>query len=106
LTSYVLQNSAGAGNHWALIEAWTTVAAYILALATKFDLAEQWWNESYNLCMASIVRAEDLASECASDTLNLTIPTSLVDGYVYADRVTILLGVLSALRLYSHLKSA
>jgi hypothetical protein len=69
LTSYILGTSTEASNHWAQFEAWTMVCSYILCLATRHSLDEEYWRASYDLALLSARRALDnLVQECEERT--------------------------------------
>ena len=56
-------------NYVAEVEAWTIYAAYVLALASKYDLDDKVWTQSFALATAYIYnRLADLADELRSRT--------------------------------------
>jgi hypothetical protein len=96
LTSYILGASEGQANHWAIFEAWTMVASYVLGAATKFELADKSWKSSYDLAMLGARRALDsLANEC-SQRQEFIEGQPIADGFFYSARQLILAGLLSA----------
>ncbi len=67
MTSYILGSAESYANHWAIFEAWTMVASYVLGAATRHHLVESVWKTSYDLAMLGAQDALDrLAEECAS----------------------------------------
>jgi hypothetical protein len=106
LTSYVVQGCERQENHWATFEAWIVAASYILAAASKQGVPVKWWEKSFGLCEVAAVRAlESLCRECAANKTLFTMGDPFTDGSLYAARITILAGTLSALSLYHHLRS-
>jgi len=100
LASYVLRSSETAQNHWALFEGWTITGSYILATATKHRLAQIWWEQSFRLCQLGAQRAlENLCEECEKRP-HFVEGNALVDGHFYGERMTLLIGLLSALDLF------
>jgi hypothetical protein len=96
LTSYILGASEGQANHWAIFEAWTMVASYVLGAATKFDLAKNTWQSSFDLAMLGARRALDgLAEEC-SQRQHFIEGQPIADGFFYSARQLVLAGLLSA----------
>jgi hypothetical protein len=104
LMGYVLQNAYQARNHWAVFEGWTLMGSYLLGVASKYHLSENAWSESLVVCEMGAERAlYDLYAECeAAKTLVQGHP--FTDGHFYHARMTILVGLLSALDLYLRLK--
>lgn len=100
LASYVLSSSEAVENHWALFEGWTMAASYILATATKHRLAQQRWWRSFELCQLGAQRAlERLCRECENRS-HFVEGNALADGHFYRQRITLLMGLLSALDLF------
>ncbi len=96
LTSYILGSSAAAENHWAQFEAWTMVCSYIVGLATRHSLDDQYWRPSYDLSLLSARRAlENLVEEC-KERKEFIEGHPLGDGYFYGARQTILTGLVAA----------
>jgi hypothetical protein len=105
LTTYIVQRSEHARNHWAIFEAWVMLGAYILALQQKYELPDQWWTGSFDLTeMAAVQALENLYKECKHNEQMFTQGSPLIDGYFYRARITILIGLLSSLSFYYRLK--
>lgn len=104
LMGYVLQNAYRVRNQWAVFEGWALMGSYLLGIASKYDLPESAWTESLAICETGAEGAlHDLCAECESaQTLIQGHP--FTDGHFYHARVTILVGLLAALDLYSRLK--
>jgi hypothetical protein len=99
-TSYALHNQTIANNHWAVFEGWVVAGAAILALATKHGTGEVNWSFSFDLCYDLAVDAlERLCKECSGNETQFVQGSPFSDGYVYRARITILAGLLAALRL-------
>ena len=95
LTSYILGGAEKSNNHWALFEGWTVVASYILGAATKFSLAKDLWQSSFDLAMLGANRALDgLVEECKSRE-QFVEGQPLADGFFYGSRQLIVAGLLS-----------
>ncbi len=106
LTSYVIQGCERENNHWAVFEACTVAASYVLGAASKHGTPANWWTKSFELCELAAVRAlESLCEECAGNQTLFTQGDPFTDGGFYAMRITILAGTLNALSLYHRLKS-
>ncbi len=58
LTSYILGTADKQNNHWALFQGWTVMASYILAAATKFDLAKELWQSSFDLANHDVTEVD------------------------------------------------
>ena len=96
LTSYILGAAENHANHWAVFEAWTMVASYALGAATRFELAKDSWESSYDLAMLGARRALDgLAEEC-NQREYFVEGHPIADGFFYGARQLILAGLLSA----------
>ena len=105
LTTYIIQGCERVENHWAIFEAWTMIAAYIGAVATKYKAPEKWWSTSLDLCVMAATRAlDDLARECARNQVKFTQGNPFTDGHFYGSRITILAGLLGAASLSHHLR--
>jgi hypothetical protein len=99
-----LQNAYRVGNQWAIFEGWTLAGSYLLAVASKHDLTNDAWTDSFGICEMGAERALiELCDEC-EQAMTLVQGDPFTDGHFYHVRITILVGLLSALRLYSHLK--
>ena len=104
LVGYVLQGAYALQNHWAVFEGWTLAASYVLAVASKNDLAEEIWSISFDLCEHGAVEAlSQLALECGNRE-HLVEGDALTDGHFYHARVTLLVGLISAWSLYHRIK--
>jgi len=100
VAGYVLQRAYSAENHWAVFEGWTLTASYILAVATKFELATGFWSASFELCEGGATEAiAKLFSECQSRD-HLIEGDGFTDGHFYHARVTLLFGLVSAWDLH------
>ena len=96
LTSYIVGSSAQASNHWAQFEAWTMVCSYILGLATRESLEDQYWRASYDLALLSAQRAlANLVKEC-EEREEFVEGHPLADGYFFGARQTLLTGLVAA----------
>ena len=96
LTSYILGSADKQNNHWVLFEGWTVMASYILAAATKFVLAKELWQSSFDLAMLGANRALDnLVEECKGRDQFIE-GSPMADGFFYGSRQLILAGLLSA----------
>ncbi|MGC1361708.1 MAG: hypothetical protein WA419_10165 [Silvibacterium sp.] len=96
LTSYILGSAEKCSNHWTLFEGWTVAASYILAAATKFSLAQELWQPSFDLAMLGANRAlDDIVGECKGRE-HFVEGVPMVDGFFYGSRQLILAGLLSA----------
>jgi hypothetical protein len=105
LSSYILQSCELEKNWWAIFEGWVLTASYCAALSCKYSAKEHWWESSFKLCELAATRALDnLCQECRSNDTQLIEGDPLTDGHFYPYRVTILLGLLSALNLYRLLR--
>ena len=68
-------------NHVPEIEAWTIYAAYVLALAIKYDLKERAWKSAFEVAIAYIGnRLVDLAEEMKSRN-------NLLEGQIFGDQL-------------------
>jgi hypothetical protein len=100
LTTYSLQNQVNERNHWAIFEAWVITGSSILALASKNHTSEEYWEYSFDLCHEQARSAlEALSDECQQDQTPHLQGSPFSDGFVYSARITILCGLLSALRI-------
>ena len=104
LTTYITQGCERARNHWAVFEAWVMAGSYVLALARRYSVPEQFWETSFELAEMAAVRAlELLAEECEQNKTLFTQGIALTDGEVYGSRITLLCGLMSALNLHRRL---
>jgi len=96
---YILQGAYAAGNHWAVFEGWTLAGSYVLAAASKSNVPESAWSTSFYLC--ELGATEALSSLCLECTRrdHLVEGDWLTDGHFYHARVTLLVGLMSALDL-------
>ncbi|MGD0293741.1 MAG: hypothetical protein ABSB30_07785 [Terracidiphilus sp.] len=105
LTSIIVQGCEREDNHWAVFEAWTVTASYILAIASKNAITEKWWSVSFDLCETAATRAlEGLCTECAENKTHFTQGDPFTDGTFTPMRVIVIAGTLSALSLYHRLR--
>jgi hypothetical protein len=99
-TTYALQNHTAANNHWAIFEGWVITGAAILALATKNDTPSAAWSYSFDLSFEQAHSAlEALVKECEERNGRYVQGSPFSDGYVYRVRMTVISGLLAALRL-------
>jgi hypothetical protein len=99
-TTYALQNQMNAANHWAVFEGWVVTGAAILALAAKNSTPSTYWSYSFDLCYEQAQLAlKSLCDECSENKSQYTQGSPFSDGYVYRVRMTLLCGLLAALRL-------
>ena len=97
---YILQQAYSAENHWTIFEGWTMAASYILAAATKYELPTAFWSASFELCEGGATEAlSRLFSECETRE-HLIEGDGITDGHFYHARVTLLVGLISALELH------
>jgi hypothetical protein len=95
LASYILGPAEKRNNYWALFEGWTAMASYILAAATKFALANELWQSSFDLAMLGANRAlENLVEECRNRQ-HFIEGVPMADGFFFGSRQLILAGLLS-----------
>jgi hypothetical protein len=100
LIGYILERPYSVENHWAVFEGWTIAASYVLALTTKTKLPESDWSGLFDLCEFGAVDAlSALRAECETRD-HLVEGDALTDGHFYGARMTLLVGLLSALALY------
>jgi hypothetical protein len=96
LAAYITRNAQVATNYWATFEYWIVAASYILKLAEEYSAPEPDWEISFQLCQRAADEAiSDLLKEC-KERVHLVEGSPLVDGHVYASRVTILIGLFAA----------
>lgn len=106
LTGYLLDQSYKVHNHWAIFEAWVLAGSYVLAVATKTRSNREEWFESFQLCeMGAVEALAQLAAECRTRE-HFVEGDLFTDGHVYRERITLLLGLLSAEALYRRVKRA
>lgn len=100
LASHVLHTADLRENYWAIFEGWTLTGSYVLATASKYKLAQKMWKRSFELCELGAVRAlEGLCQECEKQ-LHFVEGDALTDGHFYRERMTLLVGLLSAWDLF------
>jgi hypothetical protein len=103
LMGYVLQNAYNVNNHWAVFEGWTLAGAYLIGIASQYDLADESWTDSFSLCEIGAQTAlQDLCVECEGAS-TLVQGDPFTDGHLYPARITILTGLLAALELHSRI---
>jgi hypothetical protein len=79
-------------------------ASYILAVATRYRLAEEFWSGSFELCEGGAIEGlSKLFSECQARD-HLIEGDGLTDGHFYHARVTLLVGLISAWDLHRRIK--
>jgi hypothetical protein len=106
LTTYVTQGCVRESNHWALFEAWTVAASYILGVAEHHGAPPSCWTTPFELAELGAIRAlQALAEECEANKMLFTQGNPLTDGTCYAPRITILCGLLAALNLHQRLRN-
>ena len=89
-------------NHVAEIEAWTLYIAYVLALAEKWNLPDNVYQNEFEIAKQSIYDSlTNLCNEIKERT-DLIEDNPLVDSYVYRVRMTWLLGLMSIYALWRH----
>ena len=99
LTQYVLQPYQSVDNYISILEGWTMLCAYILALVEKTGLKEKYWRKSFDLILEKVnSQLEPLKEEFFSRT-DFT-EGSWDGGLIYKSRITIVLGWISAHELY------
>jgi hypothetical protein len=104
LTAYISGSAVLASNHWCVFEYWVVAGAYILYLIEKSNKAELACQTSFDICeMAAENALLGIAEECAQRE-HLVEGFPLIDGHTYGARVTILVGLLSALDLSSRVR--
>ena len=98
LVNYALEPYRSARNHWAVADAWTMTAAYVLAIAGKYGLAPSVWEPTYQL---AINGCEGALGNLRADVVTArdSILPGLSDGEVYRERATLLIGYLGAYAL-------
>jgi hypothetical protein len=102
-TSYVLSPFLEKENHVAVIEGWTVYLASLIALATKHDLEEKYWRESFYLSAYAVEGALlDLCNELRGRK-HLVEGNALVDALFYHGRATWLVAFVSAYVLWKRL---
>lgn len=103
ITSYLLNAFEQAGNHYAMAEGWTVLAACMARYVLRFSVPESQWAASFSLIMGEIranlhaLRSEALTRE---DFLEGNPPGLFADGGpMLKARTTIVLGAISSLEL-------
>lgn len=99
LTAYITGPAALALNHWSVFEYWVLAGAYILHLIEKSKMAEAECQVSFEICELAAEGALVAIAEESKDRTDLVQGFPLADSHVYRTRVTILIGLLSALDL-------
>lgn len=105
LGSYGLRSFAEKRNFWAVFEGWVILAAHILAVAERLEMAEQWWTESFELCSLAARSALEALIEESLGRANLLEGDVLVDSAVYRARVTVLVGLMAGYDLICRLRN-
>lgn len=105
ITAYMLNPYQIQKNWYALFEAWTSLAATILRYAHRANLEKENYINSVNLVISEIVRNLSLLKEETLERKDFLEGHGLGDGgLIYRARATIVLGVLTTLEIYLHLK--
>ncbi len=100
IATYALQNQTRENNHWAVFEGWIVTGGAILCLATKSKSPKPYWLYSFELCREQAQLAlNTLSDECQERRGQFVQGSPFSDGYVYRVRMTLLCGLLAALRL-------
>lgn len=99
VTQYVLQPYESANNHISIIEGWSMLCAYILALVEKSGLKEKYWLKSFDLILEKVNSQLELLKDEFFLRTDLT-EGSWDGGLIYKSRILLVLGWLSALELY------
>lgn len=100
IATYALQNQTRENNHWAVFEGWIVTGAAILWLATKSKAPKPYWSYSFELCHEQAQNALNaMSDECQERGGQFFQGSPFSDGYVYRVRMTLLCGLLAALRL-------
>lgn len=99
LTQYVLQPYQSVDNHISLIEGWTMLSSYILALVEKEGLKEKYWRKTFDLILEKITSQLELLKD------EFFLRTDFTEGFwdgglIYKSRITIVLGWISVYELY------
>lgn len=106
ITAYLLNPYQTNKNYYSIFEAWTILATSIVRYAYQTKLDERDWRSSLDLVISEIIRNLILLKEDALGRTYLLEGQLLGDGgIIYNARVTIVLGAISALEIYLHVKS-
>lgn len=101
MTAYLLDPYQKLSNHFALFEAWTSLAASIVRYAERVGLKKEDWSGSLGLAISEIVRSLSLLKEETLERKDFLEGDWLADGgLVYRARATIVLGALATLEVY------
>lgn len=103
LMQYLMRTFENAKNHISIIEGWTLFGSYILALAERYRLEDEYWLPSFNLVLHLIRNQFDLLKEEFFSRKDF-LEGSWDGGLIYKSRLTMVLGWLSAFELYSEQK--
>jgi hypothetical protein len=100
LMGYILDRAYNNENHWAVFEGWVMAASYVLALASKADMPETDWSGQFGLCeLGALDALSNLCGECEK-RVHLVEGDAFTDGHFYGVRMTLLVGLASAIALY------
>jgi hypothetical protein len=102
LSNYVIEPYRQAANHWAVAEAWTMTAAYLMWMAERHDLPDKLWRDTFLLAFGAVEAAVSDLLAGALESKHLT-GAGLSDGVLHDWRVTVICGWLSSLGLASRL---
>ena len=103
LAAYSLNPYQLKENHYALFEAWTSLAACILRFAQKTGMKEKDWIESYNIAMSEAIRNLSSLKEEMLARIDFLEGDWRGDGaLVYKIRATIVLGALATLEIHQY----
>ena len=103
LMQYLMRTFENARNHISIIEGWTLFGSYILAMAERYGLEDEYWRQSFNLILHLIKNQFDLLKEEFFSRTDF-LEGSWDGGLIYKSRLTMVLGWLSAFELYSEQK--
>ncbi|RLI49545.1 MAG: hypothetical protein DRP09_20590 [Candidatus Thorarchaeota archaeon] len=87
-------------NHFAIIEAWTLYASYVLAIADRNKLAHRYWLLSFQIALRAIYDSLGRLCDELMERDNLVEGNPFVDPVFYRCRITILIAMLSIYGLW------
>jgi hypothetical protein len=99
LTAYITGPAVQAANHWSVFEYWVLAGCYVLYLVEKSGRAEAACSSVCDICEMAAEKALVALAEESRNRDNFVQGLPLDDGAVYRARMTVLLGLLSALDL-------
>ena len=103
ITAYLLSPYQIQKNHYALFEAWTSLAACIVRYAQRTSLKKEDWIDSLRLADLEIIRNLYLLKEETFERKDFLEGDWRGDGgLIYRARATIVLGTLATLELHLH----